>query len=204
MSIAKRRFFTIIELMIVAAFISIVAGLFTIGIIKSVREQRFRSEVAIVIDHLRLAQNIMLILHVDASVHFKSEPEGQSIHMWIEAADNANLSFLKNILKPKELQAIQYLEMEDLLSNLREPGRLVVKFFSDGLVMSKGIMRLSTAKDDKSLGSITRYINLPGFPSAIVSSSENLLNKPGSPSDASNTLTTLTVYEISQFLQTAS
>ena len=85
----KRRYITFVEMMIVLTVMILTLGLIGLNINRLVVEQRFKSEAALVVDQLRLAQDLMLILNTDAIVKFRKEPDG-GIKSWIE---NGKIAF---------------------------------------------------------------------------------------------------------------
>ena len=62
---------TLLEIMIVIAVIAIATGVIGLGVNKAVVNQQFQTELSILVDELRLAQNLMLILGTDVHLKFK-------------------------------------------------------------------------------------------------------------------------------------
>lgn len=155
---------TLVELLIVIAIIATVSGFIAINITTAVRQQRFRSEVSRVVDEMRLAQDLMLILGVGSSMKFEVTKGGDGIDYWLETALPLPQHWEALIKKEnptlKAIQVIQFQESED-------EGKLEIKFLSPETGMSKGVLRLSTSERDEDLGAITSYICLPGYPSPI-------------------------------------
>jgi type II secretory pathway pseudopilin PulG len=155
-----RRYVTLIETMIALAILGLVASVIGINVSKAMQDQRFRTEVALVIDQLRLAQNLMLILNEDVKVHFK-ELDGQ-IHYGLSFQCPLKSGWDKELTrKPQPLKAIRTVAFKGV-GEEKAPGSLTLKFFSAGMVMSSGTLTLSTSKGLDALN--TRYVNLTGYP----------------------------------------
>ncbi|QLH36565.1 MAG: type II secretion system protein [Parachlamydiaceae bacterium] len=72
-SLKSKRFFTLIELLIVLMVLALASGVIGFSVHRALREQRFKTEVELVADSLRLAQNLMLIMNADVHVTFKAD-----------------------------------------------------------------------------------------------------------------------------------
>ena len=81
----KTHPFTLVEILIVMTLLLVVGGAVTINVRKAVIEQQYKTEVELVVDTLRLAQDLMLI--VGADMHLKMKPaEGdKGLEYWLEA-----------------------------------------------------------------------------------------------------------------------
>lgn len=162
--IIRKSAITLVELLIVIAIIATVSGFIALNVTKAVRQQRFRSEVSRVVDEMRLAQDLMLILGVGSTMKFEVTKGGDGIEYWLETA----LPLPKHweMLVKKEhptLKAIQVIQFQ----NSKEEGKLEIRFLSPETGMSEGVLRLSTSERDDDLGAFTSYICLPGYPSPI-------------------------------------
>jgi len=160
---------TLIEMVIVIAILALSAGFIGINLNKALREQRFRSEMALVASQLGLAQDLMLILDVDASVNFATEEKG--IRVWIETEAPLSPEWMREIARSSAyltvIENISYQVNDGLKQEKAEEGILQVYFRSTGSSMTDAIIRLSTADRDERLGALTRYICIPGYPKAI-------------------------------------
>lgn len=163
---SSRSYFTLLEVLLVIALVTTVAGAVGINMIRAIREQRFRSEVAAVVNILRLAQQMMLILNIDVDVVFTTAPDGKSILYSMEFEDQFSKGWQKEIKRPRApLKAIQYLDFQDASEKpVRIKGKQVIRFFSRGTVMSQGILHLANAENPKDAGAFESFICLPGFP----------------------------------------
>lgn len=169
--IVKKRFVTLLELLIVITVLAMVIGVIGWNINKALREQHFKTEVDVVVDYLRLAQNLMLILNADVHVIFKAFPK--EISMGLKVDGNIDDNLLKVVTsKEKKLHNVQFVEFYDENKTHNEPNQVDVKFISKGFVMSKGVMRLSTNEKGDVAGAIERFICLPGYPKPIYSTNK--------------------------------
>lgn len=164
----KKRFVTLVELLIVIFILALTLGVIGLNIYQAVREQRFKTEVELVVDYLRLAQNLMLIMNADTHVIFKASKNGKSNLMSLEIDGNIPDALLRIVTeKPKQLDAIYLIEFYDNNKTHNEPDKVDVKFLSKGSVMSQGIMRLSTNEKSSEVGALNRFICLPGYPKPL-------------------------------------
>lgn len=162
--IFRKPAITLVELLIVIAIIATVSGFIAINITKAVREQRFRSEVSRVVDEMRLAQDLMLIVGVGSAMKFQVTKDGDGIDYWLETEVPLPKHWEMLIKKDNPtLKAIQVIQFQDS----KEEGKLEIKFLSPETGMSKGLLRLSTSERDDDLGAVTSYVCLPGYPSPI-------------------------------------
>lgn len=166
----RKRYVTMIEILLVIAVLVMSVGVIGFNIFKAVREQRFLTEVSQMVDELRLAQNLMLIMNTD--VRMKIISEGNVNKYWLESDQRVTTGWEGEMKrKPKELKYVQFVDFQDGLNKDTVTGSAEVRFLSGGMVMSRGWMRLSNATKDGP-GVLVRYVHLPGYPSPIVSVSE--------------------------------
>lgn len=162
----RRSYVTLFELLVVLAIFSLIGGVIGINIKKAIREQRFRSEVSMVVDQLQLAQNLMLILETDVRIKFQSKND--EIEMRMELLDKISKNWANQLTKkPKILKTIQYVGFKDQISEIEEPGQTAVQFLSGGSLMSRGIMQLATSKGVEDYGRLRKFILLTGEPGPI-------------------------------------
>ena len=83
-------FITLLESLIVISILAIAAGVIGFSVNRALREQHFKTEVELVVDYLRLAQNLMLIMNADVHVIFKAAESEKSNLMSIEVDGNVN------------------------------------------------------------------------------------------------------------------
>lgn len=165
-----RRPVTLLEMLIVMAILAVAAGIVAIGVSKAVVDQRFRSEVGLIIDELRLAQDLMLILGTDVRVKFEKSQTTDGIDFWIELETTVKESLQREIIKKRHLlKTIRGVFFYDENAHEEIQGKIGVMFLSKGAVMSRGIMRLATSdQDNPPPGVLQTYILLMGFPSPII------------------------------------
>lgn len=168
----RREAVTLLELLIVIAIISLASGVVAISINKAIVDQKFRTEVSMVVEELRLAQDLMLILSTDAHVHFESDKKEEGIRYYLELETALPLNIEREILrKKKPLKTIKGVFFRDELPLETKERHVDVKFLSNGAVMSKGIIRLaSTDNENPPEGTLQAFICLSGYPKPILSS----------------------------------
>ena len=161
---------TLLEIMIVIAVIAIATGVIGLGVNKAVVNQQFQTELSILVDELRLAQNLMLILGTDVHLKFK-QVSNEKITYWIETETDLPASMANEILrKHHELKVIKVVSFKDTLNSKPKEGELDIQFLSHGSVMSNGVMTLSTTdKMPPPKNVLQGYICLAGYPKPIKS-----------------------------------
>lgn len=174
MVIIRRQAITLIEMLIVIIILSIASGIVAISINKAIVDQRFRTEVGLIVDEMRLAQDLMLILGTDVHLHFAEAKDKQGIEYWLELETKLPQNVQREVQRKKKvLKTIKGVFLEDeLLWEIKE-SHIDVKFLSNGAVMSKGIMRLASSDDERvPKGTLESFICLAGYPKPIVSSQD--------------------------------
>lgn len=185
MTKTKRRFVTLVELLLVITVLLMVAGLVAINIRRAFFEQRFRTEVSAVVDTLRLAQDLMLLLNSDVHVLFAGDPKG-GIKFWIDVEKPLSGTWEKELKRKRpNLTAIHAVEMDDRTSDIKVKDQLDIKFLSGGSIMSKGVLSLYSDENKDREGVLKSFICLPGYPQPIQSSTlETKLEDCMSPKEA--------------------
>jgi len=159
----KRRFLTFIEIIIIITLLTITLGLIGVNIRDLVKQQRFKSEVSVIVDQLRLAQDLMLVLNTDVLMRFAKE--NNSIKYHLEVENVLPKGWQREINRPRRnLTTVAVIEFDDASAGLKNAGLPIeLKFLSGGSVMSQGVLRLATQD-----GEMETYICLPGYPRPIV------------------------------------
>jgi Tfp pilus assembly protein FimT len=162
----RRQQITLIELLIVLAVLSIVIGLIGFNVRNLIFEQRFKNEVKLVVDQLRMAQNLMLITGSNVHVKFR-QGDGEII---MELESSHEIPWLKDAhAATKRLSVIRHVGFEEkdkeFSSGLEEPGVADVQFLSRGTVMTEGKLLVETQKGSEN--SLARFICLSGSPGPI-------------------------------------
>jgi type II secretory pathway pseudopilin PulG len=170
----KRRFITFIEVMIILTIILLSLGLIGANIQKLVEQQRFKTEVVIVLDQLRLAQDIMLILNADALVKFSKDENG--FKSKIEVENILSKGWQREINRDRPaLTTIKFIEFADNGSDIKKQvPPFDLNFLSGGSIMSQGVLRLATSEKG-----LEAFIFLPGYPYPIESVQNSKQNPTG-------------------------
>jgi type II secretory pathway pseudopilin PulG len=163
---------TLLEVIIVCAILSIASGIVAFNINKALVQQRFESEVSLIVSDLRLAQDIMLTMGTDIHLHFAESKNNGGIEYWLELETNLPQNAQREVQRKRRvLKTIKGVFFKDELPSEIQESNIDVKFLSQGHVMSKGIMRLATSSDENvPAGTLESFIYLSGFPKTIVSS----------------------------------
>lgn len=202
----KKRYVTLIEMLIALAIIAVGAGLIGINVNKAVKEQRFNGEVSLVVDQLRLAQNLMLILNQD--VHVKFRPKGGVLTCQLDFECPLDKGWDKELnQRPTALNAIRSISLKTSNGKLEstEQGEVILQFMSGGTVMSRGVLTLSSSATPFSQKAEDRAIVLQGFPHPI-SLSDSVqpeLKEQITFDDKNKALTQYVVHEISAKVEQA-
>lgn len=172
MTFVRRLPVTLLELLVVVAILAMASGIVMVSINKAVVDQRFRTEVGSVVDALKLAQDLMLILGTDVRVVFEETKNNDGIGFWLEMdtllSPNVQREVSKRVHRLKTIKGVFF--VDELLTEVQE-GKIDVKFLSKGSVMSKGVMRLATSdSENPPAGTLESYICLEGYPKPIKSS----------------------------------
>jgi hypothetical protein len=169
----KRRVcFTLLEVLVVMTLVLAFGGVVAINVHKAVIEQRYRTEVELVIDTLRLAQDLMLIAGVDIHFIMKEASSDQGIECRLEVDGAVPKKWEGMIARSHRLlTAIRTANFKDQRFPFTE-GMLDLRFQSQGTMMSRGILRLSPYYSEKIKGPLVRAICLPGYPHPIISKPE--------------------------------
>lgn len=161
---------TLLELLIAVAILVTVSAVVIVSVNKAYVDQQFRAEAGRVVDKLRLAQDLMLLSKEDFRVKFAKAEKNEGIEFRIESYQPLREDYLKRAMGDKStLKAIKGVFFEDeSLDEQPKEGEINARYRSNGIVMSKGIMRLaSTDNQDPPAGTLQRYICFPGYPSVI-------------------------------------
>lgn len=164
----RRLPITLIEILIAIMIISLVGGIVGISITRALKEQRFRTEADLVIDTLRLAQNIMLILGTDVHFRVKTADNKMGIEYYLDVEGGGPEKWRRIIQRSHRLlKETHGVSFKDLQPFPVIPGQLDIRFQSNGAMMSKGVLHLSTHENEKDPGAMTMAICLKGYPHSI-------------------------------------
>jgi len=159
----KRLQVTLLELLVVIAIIGSMAGVVGVSIQRAIREQRFKTELSQFLDTLRLAQDLMLILDADLHVKIRKSETADALEYWIESDHPLSKNWEKEIKRPpKILKTIQTVRFPEVTK-----GVIDLKFLSNGMIMSRGPLEVSTSSKENDASAHYRVINLSGYPEPI-------------------------------------
>jgi hypothetical protein len=161
---------TLLELLIAATILVAVSAVVIVSVNKAYVDQQFRAEAGRVVDKLRLAQDLMLLSKEDFRVKFTKAENGEGIEFSIQSFQPLREDYLKRAISAKStLKAIKgVFFVDETLDEQPKEGEINARYRSNGVVMSKGIMRLaSTDSKDPPASALQRYICFPGYPSVI-------------------------------------
>lgn len=174
----KRRYLTLVEMLIVIGLLTLIAGVVGIKVNKILHEQRFRSEVSQIVDQLRLAQDLMLIF--DSNVHLKFNHTDEGLEYGITFDNPLPNNWSHELQRPhKKLKYIRQINFPDerFPENRLKNDGVDIQFLSGGSVMSRGLLELVSADDDRKDDDsvLKRYIWLSGTPQPIYSEQNPLV-----------------------------
>lgn len=158
-----KRHFTMIELLVVIAILAVASVLVGLGVRSALFDQRYKTEINVVVDQLRTAQDLMLFASAEAYVKFTKDDQGRLIS-WIEVTSKLPPFLEKQVaLSRRTYQALTSFEFF-------EPGRsspivdkFQLEFGSHGTSMTRGVLRLRAGSDNAWI----RDIDLVGSPEPI-------------------------------------
>lgn len=148
--------------MIILTLMIITLGLIGVNIQDLVKQQRFKSEVALIVEQLRLAQDLMLMLNTDALVRFSKDKKG--IITTVEVETKLSKGWQRELKRQHApLSMVALVEFEDQITGTKTANfPLELTFLSGGSVMSQGMLHL--VSQDRQQES---FICLPGYPKMI-------------------------------------
>ena len=157
-----------------------------VNVIGSLNQQRFRTEVSVIMDQLRLAQDLMLILDDNVSLKFAEEKDSKAITYWLDFERTLAPHWEKELKrKHPPLKAIHRVDFKDISQLSQTRGLLDLRFLSGGSVMSKGTLLLSSSSSSSDENAMTQYICLPGNPNPFLKASDKLDDACGKEIDNS-------------------
>lgn len=169
----RRRFMTLIELLIVIAIITTILGVIGINIAGAVRTERFRASVKILTDRLQLAQDIMLIVRANVRVTLERKDDGLHISLNVDGALTPALDrATKDTMIVSGIHAFRFTNVHGETFE----SSVVLDFYSGGSRMTRGELLLAEESLNANDG-LQELIVLRGRPQAI---------KASSPEDAEN------------------
>ncbi|NGX57619.1 MAG: hypothetical protein K940chlam3_00512 [Chlamydiae bacterium] len=160
----NRRFFTLIEIMIVLAIISMVAGVVGFNIVKMRRDQQFRSGVSLVQQKLQAALETMLIHNENVKIVFEQEGSVLKTTMESETPTNRGLGRILNANPNIEgIKSAAWVTAEEE----RYIGKITLVFSAIAHAIPKGTIILSGYDSINTQGPLRKTIVLNGYPHSI-------------------------------------
>lgn len=161
MVIRRKIHFTLLELLVVFFIISLGMVLTGVKVKEVYQEQRFLSETQQVVNHLAMAQDLMLMMDTDVHIKFASDRKTNQIQLWLEVEKPLEEHWIRLIERKIPLTAIQAIAFDQ--SAVKD---LSLRF-SFGK-MSQGKLMLFEGKHDSSSQSDQRQFEIvlqgiPGF-----------------------------------------
>lgn len=163
----RRLYISLIEIMIVLTIISITGGVIGIKSYHALREQRFRTEVSLIVDQLRLAQDLMLVLKGDVTFIVEQKEKDIIEHKLICEQPLAGRWKQEIERKHPNLKTATAIGYEDALKLPTEANKISLSFLSNGSVMPHGILRLASAEKQYVEGTLERFVIFYGYPHPI-------------------------------------
>lgn len=166
----RRLHVTLLEILIVISILTLVSGVIGVNVRRAFIEQRFRTEVDLMVDTLRLAQDLMLILDTNTRVFVKEAPGGKGIEYWLEVEEEIPQQW-NSIIKHSRrlLKGTRFINFAEEGPFPPSEGELEMRFLSGGSLMSRGALRMSSHEKFDSPEAFTRVICLEGYPHPIFS-----------------------------------
>lgn len=146
--------------MIAFAIILMLTGLVSFNIRSAWREQTFRTEVDAIVNQLRMAQDLLMLLNIETEIHFTPEEIA-----WIPVGTINRVyekMIQKEVIHPSELASVKFeTNLEDKVGADKEADSFSLNFHDRGFQMSRGVLTVS------SKGGEEVNIYLRGYPAPI-------------------------------------
>ncbi len=181
----KRNHFTLLEILVVLFLLTLGLALTGVKVKEIYREQQFLSESHQILSHLRMAQDLMIIMDTDVDVHFLADKKGEKIDFWLEVEKPLVDHWARLVERKLSVRAIQSIEFQ---GNKDDE---MILHFSLGK-MSKGILQL-TEKEKNEQKRKHFLIKLLGYPSNLQETKEG--QEEGAETNRSELLYPVEVYE---------
>ena len=182
--------------------LTLFTGIIGINLAQALREQKFSTEVDIVLNRLRLAQNLMLIMNRDVDVIVEGKGD-EGIEIRIDVEGGLPKKWATTINHAKHLLTTIHLFQFKDPATPRTANKTIIRFYSGGTVMSRGVVRLSTHANPNTPAAITKGICLRGYPHPIIAVAEKdgKIDCPEENTQYDERLTLYTVEELNREAQ---
>jgi type II secretory pathway pseudopilin PulG len=165
----RKYYITLVEVLLVVTLLIMMSGLVAVNIRSLMHEQRFESEVSLIIDELRLAQDLLLILRQDTGLVFQPASDNGGLSCTLTMDKNLPNDWSRVINKKRPpLKAIKKISFQNKVVSTESKERIELKFQSGGSIMSQGILTFSSSENPRDEQALIRSICLPGYPSSLI------------------------------------
>ncbi len=166
----KKQFLTLIEIMLVVTILIVTAGAIGFNIRKAMVTQKFNTETNLLVDSIRLAQDLMLVLGKDVHLIAGAAPDGSGIEYHIEIEGGTPKNWQPVIESSnRKMESTHFINFRQKDMFLLRSGEIDLRFQSKGSMMSKGELQLSTHENPYTSTALRRSICLRGYPHAVSS-----------------------------------
>lgn len=156
----RRLHITLIEILIVLSLLALILGIVGLNLGGAARTERFRSGVDILVQKLRLAQDLMLILRTNIRITLEQQEDG--LHVTFTAEGALTPALISATTSKTTIDSIHAFSFDSKTSD----EKLVLDFLSAGGKMSKGTLTLFSDPNDTN--GLKEDVHLAGYPSPIV------------------------------------
>lgn len=147
--------FTLIELFLVFALLTLVGSLLAINLRQGIASERYLNHVQELAARLQIAQQLMYVAQTDFDVELQQGPDGLVCHFKPVQAMSA---FLRRLLETTQaLNGIQKVEWHAAEGQHLSQPPIRLTFFSRGALVSRGELKLTSEGDRE-----TRYLLITG------------------------------------------
>jgi Tfp pilus assembly major pilin PilA len=160
-----KKYFTLMELLIVMAIIIMVTTVIGFNVTKAIENDRFRTGTNLMLNRLKMAQDLMLILKTDVTLKCVQNKEKKEVSCYIQVEKPLTQALEKIINANPLLNGISHITFNDKEMNRDYHDNFTLNFVSGGSKMSRGFLRLNN-------GNLEELIYLPGYPNPIGSHSK--------------------------------
>lgn len=162
----SRRFFSLLEMLIVMVIIAIAASLVAFKIVDLLKQQRFRTGSELILDKLSIAQNVMLIFSSEVIVTLSKSNQNDNLICTIEVKSGITPALTKIIGNSSEIKGVKFAKFESEGQPSQSlPISLRFNFLSFDL--PKGRLWLSADQKFDKQSDLTRIIHLTGYPKPL-------------------------------------
>lgn len=157
-----RRCFTLIEIMVVLAILALTGGIAALKMRDFLKQQTYLDDSALLLNELRLTQDLMLIMEIDSEVNIKKMDDHFTVQI---EAKSPPPELGKKIIDHStlKLKGIKSIEFEDSFSGTVLTDEIKLTFFSRGFTMNHGTLKLFPKTSSESV----LAIELPGHPAPL-------------------------------------